>query len=248
MSKNLVIIPTYNEKENISNMIDTVFALSVPFHLLIVDDGSPDGTAAIVKEKQKTYSERLHIIEREGKLGLGTAYIRGFRWGLENGYDYIFEMDCDFSHNPNDLCRLYDTLTKDDADVAVGSRYIPGGKLVNWPWDRIFISRGASFYVQFFTWLPVKDSTAGFVGYRRKVLETIDLSKIQFIGYAFQVEMKFAAWQLGFKIKEIPITFTERVLGTSKMSSGIVKEAAFGVLKMRWDGFFKSYKSEKNNS
>lgn len=222
-------------------MIETVFSLPVPFHLLVVDDGSPDGTADIVKEKQKTYPKTLHLIEREGKLGLGTAYIRGFKWGLENGYDYIFEMDCDFSHNPNDLCRLHEVLATGKGDVVVGSRYIPGGKLVNWPWDRIFISRGASFYVQFFTWLPVKDSTAGFVGYRREVLETIDLDKIQFIGYAFQVEMKFAAWQLGFKIKEIPITFTERVLGVSKMSSGIVKEAALGVLKMRWDGFFKSY-------
>ncbi|MCR9288239.1 polyprenol monophosphomannose synthase [Saprospiraceae bacterium] len=244
MSKNLVIIPTYKEKENIANMIETVLSLPVPFHVLIVDDGSPDGTADIVKEKQKQYSDRLYLIEREGKLGLGTAYIRGFRWGLEHGYDYIFEMDCDFSHNPIDLCRLHETLTTGGADVAVGSRYIPGGKLVNWPWDRIFISRGASFYVQLFTWLPVKDSTAGFVGYRREVLETIDLNKIEFIGYAFQVEMKFAAWQLGFKIKEIPITFTERVLGTSKMSSGIVKEAAFGVLKMRLQSFFKTYKSE----
>ena len=225
-------------------MIDTVFSLSVPFHLLIVDDGSPDGTADLVKKAQRKYPEQLHLIERSGKLGLGTAYIRGFRWGLEQGYERIFEMDCDFSHHPEDLVRLHEVLTQKGGDVAVGSRYIPGGQLENWPADRIFISRGASFYVQALTFMPVKDPTAGFVGYKRAVLETIDLDKIRFIGYAFQIEMKFAAWQLGFKIMEIPITFTERVEGVSKMSKNIVKEAVFGVLKMRWNGFFKSYKKE----
>lgn len=244
MSKNLVIIPTYNEKENIANMIDTVFALSTPFHILIMDDGSPDGTADIVREKQKEYAGKLHMIEREGKLGLGTAYIMGFKWGLKQEYDYIFEMDCDFSHDPDDLNRLHDLLVNGGADLAVGSRYVKGGALKNWPADRIFISRGASFYVQFFTWMPVKDPTAGFVGYKRKVLETIDLDKIQFVGYAFQIEMKFAAWQLNFKIKEIPITFTERVLGTSKMSSNIIKEAAFGVIQMRLQSFFRSYRQK----
>lgn len=240
MTKNLVIIPTYNEKENIEKMIEKVFQLSLPFHILIVDDGSPDGTANLVKAKQQEYPETLHLIERQGKLGLGTAYIRGFKWGLKNSFDYIFEMDCDFSHNPNDLIRLHDAL-QNGGDVAVGSRYVKGGALKNWPADRIFISRGASFYVQILTWMPVKDPTAGFVGYHRKVLETIDLDKIQFIGYAFQIEMKFAAWQLGFKIVEIPITFTERVEGVSKMSSNIVKEAIWGVIKMRWEGFFKRY-------
>lgn len=218
-----------------------MFSLSVPFHLLIVDDGSPDGTGALVKAQQKKFPERLFLVERSGKLGLGTAYIRGFEWGLEHDYDYIFEMDCDFSHHPEDLVRLHEVLTTGQGDVAVGSRYIKGGKLENWPFDRIFISRGASFYVQFFTWMPVNDPTAGFVGYRSEVLKKIDLKKIQFIGYAFQIEMKFAAWQLGFKIKEIPITFTERVEGTSKMSSNIVKEAVFGVLQMRWQSFFKRY-------
>lgn len=225
-------------------MIDTVFALSTPFHILIMDDGSPDGTANIVREKQKEYSQGLHMIEREGKLGLGTAYIMGFKWGLKQGYEYIFEMDCDFSHNPDDLIRLHHLLVNGGADVAVGSRYVKGGALKNWPADRIFISRGASFYVQFFTFMPIMDPTAGFVGYKRKVLETIDLDKIQFIGYAFQIEMKFAAWQLGFKIKEIPITFTERVLGTSKMSTNIVKEAAFGVIQMRIQSFFRSYRQQ----
>jgi len=223
-------------------MINTVFSLSVPFDLLVVDDGSPDGTADLVKQQQQNYTDRLHLIERSGKLGLGTAYIRGFRWGLENNYDYIFEMDCDFSHHPTDLVRLHEVLTQKSGDVAVGSRYIPGGKLENWPADRIFISRGASFYVQALTWMPVKDPTAGFVGYKRKVLETIDLDKIRFVGYAFQIEMKFASWQLGFKIMEIPITFTERVEGVSKMSKNIVQEAIWGVIKMRWNGFFNSYK------
>ena len=223
-------------------MIKTVMQLPVAFDLLVVDDGSPDGTADMVKLAQKEYPNRVHLIQRSGKLGLGTAYIRGFGWGLERMYTYIFEMDCDFSHHPEDLIRLHDMLKTGQAEVAVGSRYIPGGKLENWPANRIFISRGASFYVQITTWMPVKDPTAGFVGYHRKVLEAIDLNKIRFIGYAFQIEMKFAAWQLGFKIKEIPITFTERVEGISKMSKNIVTEAILGVLKMRILGFFKSYK------
>jgi dolichol-phosphate mannosyltransferase len=244
LSKSLVIIPTYNEKENIEKMIATVFSLSIPFDLLIVDDGSPDGTARLVEKQQKNYQSRLHLIERQGKLGLGTAYIRGFEWGLEQGYDYIFEMDCDFSHHPTDLVRLHEVLTEKGGDVAVGSRYVPGGQLENWPADRIFISRGASVYVQALTFMPFKDPTAGFVGYRRKVLETIDLKKIRFVGYAFQIEMKFASWQLGFKIVEIPITFTERVEGVSKMSKNIVTEAIWGVIKMRWNGFFNSYRKE----
>ncbi len=237
----LVIIPTYNECENIVKMIETVFALSHPFHLLIVDDGSPDGTADLVKDKQNLFPNSLFLVERKGKLGLGTAYIEGFKWGLKRGYEYLFEMDCDFSHDPEDLQRLLTLLTNQKTDVAVGSRYIKGGNLKNWPSDRIFLSRGASLYVQLVTWMPVKDATAGFVGYRRRVLETIDLDRIRFIGYAFQIEMKFASWQLGFKIKELPITFTDRVEGTSKMSKGIIAEAIFGVLQMRWQSFFKTY-------
>lgn len=244
MSNSLVIIPTYNEKENIVKMIQTVVGLPDGFHLLIVDDGSPDGTGDLVKEQQKIYPNRIFLLEREGKLGLGTAYIAGFRYGLEKGYDYIFEMDCDFSHNPNDLGRLYRACKDDGADVAVGSRYVKGGGLENWPFDRIFLSRGASIYVQLITWMRVKDPTAGFKCYRRKVLENIDLDKIQFIGYAFQIEMKYAAWTLGFKIKEVPITFTDRVEGNSKMSSGIIKEAIWGVFKMKLKSFFYSYKKE----
>lgn len=240
LTNSLVIIPTYNERENIVRMIQTVLALESMFHVLIIDDGSPDGTASLVKELQPQHSDRLFLLERAGKLGLGTAYIAGFRWGLERDYDYIFEMDCDFSHNPKDLIRLEQILVQ-GADVAVGSRYVQGGKLENWPYDRVMLSYGASLYVRFITCMPVKDPTAGFVGYRRKVLETIDLSKIRFIGYAFQIEMKFAARQLGFKIKETPITFTDRIEGSSKMSKGIVKEAVLGVLQMRWRGFFSTY-------
>lgn len=243
MAKSLVIIPTYNEQENIVKMIKTVFDLSLPFHLLIVDDGSPDGTADLVREQQQQFPDRLHLYERSGKLGLGTAYIEGFRWGLERGYEYIFEMDCDFSHNPNDLIRLHAALTQDNADVAVGSRYIKGGGVENWPADRVALSYGASIYVRLITFMFVKDPTAGFVGYRRKVLETIALDKIRFIGYAFQIEMKFASWQLGFKIKEVPIIFTDRIEGVSKMSKGIVKEAILGVLQMRFRGFFNSYRA-----
>lgn len=241
MADSLVIIPTYNERENIVRMIRTVMGLEKDFHLLIVDDGSPDGTGDLIKELQQEFSTSLHLLERSGKLGLGTAYITGFRWGLEQGYEYIFEMDADFSHNPNDLLRLYAACKEGGADLAVGSRYIPGGKLANWPADRVFLSRGASLYVRLITWMPVMDPTAGFICYHRKVLETIDLSKIKAIGYAFQIEMKYAARCLGFKIVEVPITFTDRVEGVSKMSSGIIKEAILGVLRMRWRSFFSSY-------
>lgn len=242
LPQNLVIIPTYNERENIVKMIRTVFALPLPFHILVVDDGSPDGTATLVKGLQNEFAGRLHLKERQGKLGLGTAYIAGFKWGLERGYDYIFEMDCDFSHNPQDLVRLQKALSEDGADIAVGSRYMKGGKVENWPADRIALSFGASLYTRLITFMPVKDPTAGFVGYRRKVLETIDLDGIRFIGYAFQIEMKFAGRQLGFKIKEIPITFTDRVEGTSKMSKGIITEAILGVIKMRLRGLRGDYR------
>lgn len=244
MTKNLVIIPTYNERENVGKIIDTVLSLSESFHILVVDDGSPDGTADIVKEQQKKLPGQVHLMQRSGKLGLGTAYIEGFRWGLERGYDYIFEMDCDFSHNPLDLVRLLEALEK-GADVAVGSRYVKGGKCVNWPADRKILSYGASIYVRLITWMWVKDPTAGFVGYRREVLETIDLDKIKFIGYAFQIEMKFAAKCLGYKIKEIPITFTDRIEGISKMSKGIVKEAVWGVLQMKWMSFTEGFRRKE---
>ncbi len=243
LSDCLVIIPTYNEKENIVRMIETVFALPQAFHLLIVDDGSPDGTADLVKEQQERYPDQLFILERSGKLGLGTAYLTGFSWGLERHYEYFFEMDADFSHNPNDLMRLYEAVTDGGGDMSVGSRYVPGGKLENWPWDRIALSVGASLYVRCITFMPVKDPTAGFVCYRRRVLEAIDFAKIRFVGYAFQIEMKFATRQLGYKIVEVPITFTDRVEGTSKMSKGIIQEAVLGVLQMRWRAFFNSYSS-----
>ena len=241
MADSLVIIPTYNERENIVRMIQTVMALDKAFHVLIVDDGSPDGTAALVKEQQGQFEGAIHLLERKGKLGLGTAYIAGFRWGLKQDYDYIFEMDADFSHNPNDLIRLYQACTDGGGDVAVGSRYVPGGQLANWPADRVYLSKGASLYVRLITWMPIMDPTAGFVCYSRKVLETIDLDKIKAIGYAFQIEMKFAARSLGFRIVEVPITFTDRVEGVSKMSSSIIKEAIWGVLHMRWRSFFSSY-------
>lgn len=229
-------------------MIETVFSLDAVFHLLIVDDGSPDGTAALVKEQQHQHKDRLFILERVGKLGLGTAYIEGFKWGLKRDYDYFFEMDADFSHNPNDLARLLAACEKEGGDMAVGSRYVKGGKLENWPFDRIFLSYGASLYVRLITLMPVKDPTAGFICYSRKVLETINLDKISFVGYAFQIEMKFAAYTLGFKIKEVPITFTDRVEGTSKMSKGIVKEAILGVIQMRWQSFFTSYRQLSKHS
>jgi len=232
--KNIVIIPTYNEKENIEKIIRKVFSLEERFHILIVDDGSPDGTAEIVKDLQNEFTEQLHIEERTGKLGLGTAYIHGFKWCLAKGYDYIFEMDADFSHNPEDLPRLLDSCVNNGADMSVGSRYVRGGKVVNWPFNRIFISYGASLYVRAILWLPVKDCTAGFVCYSAEVLRTLDLDNIRFVGYAFQIEMKYRTWRKKFKIKEIPITFVDRVEGISKMSNGIVKEAVLGVWKMRF--------------
>ena len=221
-------------------MIETVFSLPHPFHVLIVDDGSPDGTAALIKEQQRVFPDKLFIIERKGKLGLGTAYIAGFRWGLAREYQYFFEMDADFSHPPADLVRLYEACAKQGADLAVGSRYVRGGKLENWPMDRILLSYGASLYVRVITGMPVKDPTAGFVCYRRRVLETMDLEAIRFIGYAFQIEMKFTARRLGFSIVEVPITFSDRIEGSSKMSKGIVKEAVLGVLKMKWRSLFQS--------
>lgn len=217
-------------------MLNTVFALPHTFHVLIVDDGSPDGTAQIVKAMQAQYAEQLHILERSGKQGLGTAYIAGFKWGLANGYDYIFEMDADFSHNPQDLPRLYEACALKGADLAVGSRYTRGGKVRNWSWDRIILSYGASLYVRLMTFMPVKDPTAGFICYRRKVLESIDLDNIRFVGYAFQIEMKYAAHRLGFKIAEVPITFVDRIAGVSKMSSNIIQEAIVGVFQMAWGG------------
>ena len=229
--KKLVIIPTYNEIENISPMIDTVMSLEGDFDLLVIHDGSPDGTAAVVRKRQQEYSERLHLVERSGKLGLGTAYITGFKWALEHDYDYVFEMDCDFSHNPDDLLRLAARL-ESDADVVIGSRYVKGMNVVNWPLSRILISYGASLYVRIVTRMPVYDSTAGFVGYRADVLRKIDLDKVQMIGYGFQIEMKYTAWRHGFRLREESIVFTDRELGTSKMSSSIFGEAFFGVMKL----------------
>jgi dolichol-phosphate mannosyltransferase len=232
MGKNLVIIPTYNEIENIEKMIRKVFSLPVEFDILIVDDGSPDGTALKVKELQNQFPGKLFIEERKGKLGLGTAYIHGFKWALNKDYDYIFEMDCDFSHNPNDLERLLNAC-KNGADVAVGSRYIKGGNVSNWDMKRILLSYFASVYVRMILWFNVKDTTAGFICYKRKVLETIDLDAIKFMGYAFQIEMKYRAYKKGFKIIEVPITFVDRVEGVSKMSTKIFKEAFWGVFQMR---------------
>ena len=231
--RKLVIIPTYNERENVPAMIAKLFSLPEPFDLLFIDDGSPDGTAALIRERQPNFPGRLHLIERSGKLGLGTAYIAGFKWGVEQGYDYIFEMDADFSHNPDDLLRLYETALN-GADVVVGSRYIQGVNVVNWPMKRLLISYYASVYVRTVTRMPVRDATAGFVCYAREVLERIDLDAVQMKGYGFQIEMKYSAWRLGFKIREVSIVFTERVVGTSKMSSGIFGEAFWGVLKLRF--------------
>ena len=231
----LVIIPTYNELENVEAIIRAVFGLPEPFHVLIVDDGSPDGTAQIVKNLQASeFAGRLHLLERSGKLGLGTAYIAGFRWGLAREYSYFFEMDADFSHNPKDLIRLLAKCRDEGADVAVGSRYCKGGHLENWPADRIILSRGASLYTSLILWMPVSDPTAGFICYRRKVLETIDLDRIKFIGYAFQIEMKYTAHRLGFKVQEVPITFKDREKGQSKMALNIIREAMLGVLQMRF--------------
>lgn len=239
--KSIVIIPTYNEKENIKEIILAVFKQPVHFDLLVIDDGSPDGTAQIVKVMQQQYADRLFILERSGKLGLGTAYIMGFKWALERQYDYIFEMDADFSHNPDDLPRLYATCAEQGADVAIGSRYISGVNVVNWPMERVIMSYFASYYVRWVTGMHIKDTTAGFKCYRRKVLETIGLDSIHFKGYAFQIEMKFTAYKCGFKIVEVPIIFVNRVLGTSKMSSGIFGEAVLGVLQLKIQSWFKKY-------
>lgn len=234
MSQNLVIIPTYNEKENIEAIIRKVFLLPKPFSILIIDDGSPDGTADIVKSLQVEFPERLFIIERAGKQGLGTAYLRGFEWALEHNYDYIFEMDADFSHNPEDLVRLLEAITEKGGDMSIGSRYIKGGKVENWPFIRKFISFGASIYVNLILWMGIHDPTAGFVGYKSEVLKAINRDKIKSLGYAFQIEMKYAALKKKFKIIEVPITFIDRQLGDSKMSSNIFNEAILGVIRMKF--------------
>ncbi len=237
----VVIIPMYNERENAAAIIDAVLELPHQFDILVIDDNSPDGTAAIVKEKIAENPGRVHIIERAGKLGLGTAYITGFKWALGQGYDYICEMDADFSHNPADLMKLYQATAVDGADVAVGSRYVTGVNVVNWPMGRVLMSYYASKYVRLVTRMKVHDTTAGFVCYRRRVLEAIPLDKIKFKGYAFQIEMKFTAYKYGFRIAEVPIIFVNRVLGTSKMSGGIFGEAVFGVIRLKWNSFFKNY-------
>lgn len=245
-SDSIVIIPTYNEKENIEKIIRAVFALPKSFHILIIDDGSPDGTASIVKGlMQDEFADRLFLVERQGKLGLGTAYICGFKWALEHGYDFVFEMDADFSHNPEDLPRLYHACADEGFDVAVGSRYVSGVNVVNWPMGRVLMSYYASRYVQFVTGIPVRDTTAGFKCYRRRVLETVDLDAIRFKGYAFQIEMKFTAYKLGFNIKEVPVIFVNRREGTSKMSGGIFGEALFGVMRLRWAAMSGKIKARK---
>ncbi|GAB2821755.1 polyprenol monophosphomannose synthase [Ferruginibacter profundus] len=243
----LVIIPTYNEKENIQNIIGAVIGLGKQFHVLIIDDNSPDGTANIVKSLFAKYPGQLFLEQRQGKQGLGTAYIFGFKWAIEKGYRFIFEMDADFSHNPKDLERLYEAC-KQGAGLAIGSRYVKGGAVENWPANRIFLSKGASVYTRLITWMPVKDPTAGFVCYKREVLEAINLDAISFVGYAFQIEMKFATWKLGFKITEVPITFIDRELGASKMNKGIVKEGILGVLQLRWQSLFKNYRKKVTNT
>ena len=249
-SDSVVIIPTYNEKENIENIVRAVLALQPhTFHVLIIDDGSPDGTAAIVKRLMEgDCAGRLFLVERSGKLGLGTAYIAGFKWAIEHGYDFIFEMDADFSHDPNDLPRLYEACAKDGYDVAIGSRYVTGVNVVNWPMGRVLMSYYASKYVRLVTGLPIHDTTAGFKCYRRRVLETIDLDAIRFKGYAFQIEMKFTAYKLGFKVKEVSVIFVNRQLGTSKMSGGIFGEALFGVMRLRWAAMCGKIKPRKKDS
>jgi len=238
--KKIVIIPTYNEKENIAAIIHAVIVLGNQYHVLVVDDGSPDGTANIVKELMQAHPDKIFIQERKGKLGLGTAYIHGFKWALANQYDYIFEMDADFSHNPLDLDRLL-SACENGADVAIGSRYVKGGATENWPFDRLIYSKGGSLYTRIITGMPVKDPTAGFICYKNKVLAAMQLDHIRFIGYAFQIEMKFASWRLGFKLKEVPITFIDRKIGISKMSKGIIKEAVLGVISMQWQSFTGHY-------
>lgn len=241
MDAKLVIIPTYNEKENIENIIRAVFNLPVPFHVLVIEDGSPDGTASIVKQLQQEFPEKLFMVERQGKLGLGTAYIAGFKWALAHNYDYVFEMDADFSHNPADLPRLYHACSEQGADVAIGSRYVSGVNVVNWPIGRVLMSYFASKYVRFVLGMKISDTTAGFKCYRAQVLKTIDLDNIKFKGYAFQVEMKFTAYMCGFNVVEVPIIFINRELGTSKMSGGIFSEAFLGVIQLKINSWFKKY-------
>jgi dolichol-phosphate mannosyltransferase len=238
----LVIIPTYNERENIGPIIEAIHDLDQDFHILVIGDGSPDGTADIVRSLHAKYPGSVFLEERKGKLGLGTAYIHGFKWGTKRSYEYIFEMDADFSHSPTDLPRLYDACKTGGADVAIGSRYIKGGGIQNWPRNRILLSKGGSLYTRLILWMPVEDQTAGFMCYKREVLETINLDEIHFVGYAFQIEMKFAAWKLGFRLKEVPIQFEDRKFGESKMSKGIVKEGILGVLKLRWYSMFTNYR------
>lgn len=245
MYDSVVIIPTYNEKENIENITRAVFSLEKEFDILVIDDGSPDGTASIVKSLQNEFGGRLHLIERAGKLGLGTAYITGFKWALANGYEYIFEMDADFSHNPNDLLKLHKACSEEGADLAIGSRYISGVNVVNWPIGRVLMSYFASKYVQFVTGMKIADTTAGFKCYRRQVLETIGLDEIKFKGYAFQIEMKYTTYKCGFTIKEVPIIFINRVLGVSKMNGGIFGEALFGVIRLKLNSLFKKYPQKK---
>ncbi|MBO4984953.1 MAG: polyprenol monophosphomannose synthase [Bacteroides sp.] len=244
-SDSIVIIPTYNERENIENIIRAVMALEHGFHILVIEDGSPDGTADIVRTLQQEFADRLFMVERTGKLGLGTAYIAGFKWALEHQYEYIFEMDADFSHNPNDLPRLYRACADEGADVVIGSRYVSGVNVVNWPMGRVLMSYFASKYVRLITRLPIHDTTAGFVCYRRRVLQTLSLDDIRFKGYAFQIEMKFTAYQCGFKVKEVPVIFVNRELGTSKMNSSIFGEALFGVLQLKWHSLFHKYPQAK---
>ena len=240
----LVIIPTYNEKENVAGILHAIFSLHQNYHVLVIDDNSPDGTAAVVKDLFTEYPDKLFLEERKGKQGLGTAYIHGFKWALEKGYQFIFEMDADFSHNPNDLERLYEACKYNGADVAIGSRYVPGGKTENWPLDRRLYSKGGALYTRIITGIPIKDPTAGFMCYKRIVLETINFDAINFVGYAFQIEMKFAAWKLRFKIVEMPIVFVDRQVGISKMSKGILKEGVLGVLNIQWQSMFKSYRKK----
>ncbi len=242
----LVIIPTYNESENISAILNAIFGLDKDYHVLVVDDNSPDGTASLVKSLQRQFPNQLFLEQRAEKKGLGTAYIHGFKWAIDKGYRYIFEMDADFSHNPQDLERLYEACSF-GADVAIGSRYVKGGKTENWDWDRNILSKGGALYTRLITWMPVKDPTAGFICYRKAVLEAINLDEINFVGYAFQIEMKFAAWKLGFKIVEVSITFIDRKFGSSKMNKGIVKEGVLGVLTIQWQSMFKNYRRRVRN-
>ena len=243
----LVIIPTYNERENIGDIIRAIMILDQGFHVLVIDDGSPDGTAGIVSALKAEYPGSLFLEERKRKLGLGTAYIHGFKWALKNGCRYIFEMDADFSHNPSDLPRLYEVCKNGQADMAIGSRYVQGGGTVNWPRNRIWLSKGGSLYTRLITGMPIKDTTAGFVCYKRETLESINLDGLHFLGYAFQIEMKFAAWKLGFRIVEVPIVFEDRKYGASKMHKGIVQEGILGVLRLKWYSLFKDYRNKLKN-